>query len=320
MAERYLAVQLRQFFSKPPDVKSTHREEGNAGDWAERRPRVLDALSRADNKQGGKIAHLGDYHLVEGKQTVKSFSDLHGFVHDLEVWLQAVQHEQQPCASILIPHGYFGPDLVFALRHKTDKEKVKLRKFSEDAVNKSSISWACGGRRRAAGEPEPKKMQRVENEGEELVKGQTEMEAEKGTAEQEDFQTKIKAKKEEIDRLKYALRKAKGDLKNMEEENDHELQTLRERLENVLKKDFWNEQPRLSLLVMGDGAKKEKGKEKDKEMTRPDIEHREPKPEDPDQAREYRDQKHEYYACIDRSNTSDLFGKLFATTLAVVQE
>ena len=66
-----------------------------------------------------ELGSLHDYALSIGSQTIKTFDAWDSWVSGFSAWLRAIQDRQKPCASFLIPHNDFGPDLVFALRKKT---------------------------------------------------------------------------------------------------------------------------------------------------------------------------------------------------------
>jgi hypothetical protein len=93
-------------------------------DWAERRIHVLNALAEADNDVNKTIGSVEDFALVVGDQTVKSFSSWDEFLDAFMGWLRAIQNGRKPCASFLIPHDLFGPDLVFALHDRNSDEFV----------------------------------------------------------------------------------------------------------------------------------------------------------------------------------------------------
>ncbi|KAH6869412.1 hypothetical protein B0T10DRAFT_594641 [Thelonectria olida] len=248
VAERYLAV----CFSTSPDHNPTRpgeKAESFARNWAERRRRIIAALGEADNADGDKI-DMGDFELVDGEQTVQN---------TLMRWLHAVEDGQKPSASVLIPHDYFGPDLVFALRDKEDIEKLalcsiqtvanilllnqlKLGPASEDAVDKSSLSWACGGRRAALHEMQTKKQALVA-ESENLEGWITTMKNDGHVQDEKWHDYVLKTVSEKPRELAKTLKHLQVSIDRVEGILD---------VEKVLKKDFWAKQSRLSLLVMGD--------------------------------------------------------------------
>jgi hypothetical protein len=66
-----------------------------------------------------KIDSLEDCALITGVQTVKSFDTWENWIAQLQRWLHAIETGHKSCASFLLPHNDFGPDLIFALRRKT---------------------------------------------------------------------------------------------------------------------------------------------------------------------------------------------------------
>ena len=90
--------------------------------WAERQRQVLDCLAEANNCDDQKLGPLDNFNLVMGDQTVKKFESWRGWVNTFLDWLHAIQNRHKPCASFLIPHNDFGPDLVFALRKRNGSE------------------------------------------------------------------------------------------------------------------------------------------------------------------------------------------------------
>ena len=91
-------------------------------EWALKQEQVLTCLAKASNFAAKQIDPLDDYALVTGAQTVKKFDLEEDWEISFRDWLNAIASRCKPCASFLIPHDYFGPDLVFALRKKTEDE------------------------------------------------------------------------------------------------------------------------------------------------------------------------------------------------------
>lgn len=107
----YQLQQLRQLFSSSPFTGKQPKE------WQKRRENVLASLSEATNDMM-KIQGLSEATLIFGDQTVKKSDDWKQWVYQLLKWLNAIEQGRKPCASFLLPHNDFGPDLVFALRRK----------------------------------------------------------------------------------------------------------------------------------------------------------------------------------------------------------
>lgn len=160
--------QLRQCFSTPP---SSTTPSFPVSDWDERRNRILNTLASADNcielhddkdknaqtlkvnKKRGTflkttIGDLSDYKLIEGEQTVKSFSSNQTWQDALMAWLRAIESiesNQMPSASFLLPYHHFGPDLVFALRHKVENKGILCSVQVSElwyAIQLSSLTFA----------------------------------------------------------------------------------------------------------------------------------------------------------------------------------
>ena len=81
-------------------------------------------MEKAETSDGNKIDPLDHYALVTGAQTVKNFEKQKDWERSFLDWLDAIESRRKPCASFLIPHDYFGPDLVFALRKMTEDENT----------------------------------------------------------------------------------------------------------------------------------------------------------------------------------------------------
>ena len=96
-------------------------------EWALKQGHVLICLAKAKNFDAKQIDPLDDYALITGAQTVKKFELWEDWERSFRDWLNAIESRRKPCASFLIPHDYFGPDLIFALRKKIeDKNTVVL--------------------------------------------------------------------------------------------------------------------------------------------------------------------------------------------------
>lgn len=110
--------QLRQIFTSSPDNGDRLHEE-----WGERHRRVKASLAQAENNLGNKSSQITDLKestLVSGKQTVMNSDSLNDWITKFLAWLTAIENGFKPCGSFLLPHNDFGPDLIFALRTKTE--------------------------------------------------------------------------------------------------------------------------------------------------------------------------------------------------------
>lgn len=109
--------QLRQFFTSSPN-NGDRLHEG----WEKRCQRVKASLAQAENNLGNKSSQITDLKestLISGNQTVMNFDSLNDWTTKFSAWLTAVENGFKPCASFLLPHNDFGPDLIFALRTET---------------------------------------------------------------------------------------------------------------------------------------------------------------------------------------------------------
>ena len=113
----FKSQQLRQFFTSSSNSGDRLREE-----WEERRQRVKASLAQAENglgNQSSQITDLKESTLVSGGRTVMKFDSLENWIEQFLEWLTAIENGDKPCASFLLPHNDFGPDLIFALRTET---------------------------------------------------------------------------------------------------------------------------------------------------------------------------------------------------------
>ncbi|KAK3361105.1 hypothetical protein B0T24DRAFT_114295 [Lasiosphaeria ovina] len=161
-AERYLAMRLGRYLSDTIRTSDLRAKAGDADgekkrlqeSWENSRQCILKHLSGANNHEAKSIGDLGNYALVVGSRTIRNFGSERDWEDGFLSWLDAIKNGHRwPSASFLLPHKQFGPDIVFALRTKDKKSiilcsiQLKLGAMtSQDAVNKSSVSWACRGR------------------------------------------------------------------------------------------------------------------------------------------------------------------------------
>ncbi|KAJ2987160.1 hypothetical protein NUW58_g4658 [Xylaria curta] len=110
-AEYYLAVQLQFFFRGSIAKESPQQSE----EWQKRRDRAVACLAGAKNHEATQIQGLPTSSLITGEQTVKKFDSWDEWIDQLQKWLDDIQAGDSPCASFLLPHSDFGPDLIFAL-------------------------------------------------------------------------------------------------------------------------------------------------------------------------------------------------------------
>jgi chromosome segregation ATPase len=166
---------------------------------------------------------------------------------------------------------------------------------SADAVNKSSTSWASGGRRaklmQEQKDKDRKQRAQLKQERHKLQNLRKEMSVENENTKRTEWY------KQALAELTRELRDAEDKLDKLGKGVESEKGMVD--VAEVLKNEFWDKRPRLSLLITG-----REGIEKKLAGRRPDTPHR--------------DQSLEYYACLDKDKTRDLFGRPFVSVLKVL--
>ncbi|MCJ1422585.1 hypothetical protein MMC29_000465 [Sticta canariensis] len=302
-AENLLAVRLRQYLSQPTNPNRVPLKDASADEWALKQGQVLTCLAKAENFEAKQVDSLDDYTLVTGAQTVKTSNSWEDWERLFRNWLNAIESRRKPCASFLIPHDYFGPDLVFALRKKTEDEntvvlcsiQLKLGAGEAEAVNKSSITWACGERKggtkkRKTRVPEAAEAQNLENMKKEVVAQQQTL---RGMTYDDG---KKNLYNEVLSLVDGWLQEINDKPKNSQ--GDTELKDLSE-VKTLLENPFWRGQSRLSLLIAAAA----------KEGT--DLGRLRPNTPEVNRSREY-------YSLLEETDIKSLFGETFETMLGIL--
>lgn len=287
-----------------------------------------------------KIQGLSEATLILGDQTVKRSGDWESWVFQLLEWLNAIEQGHKSCASFLLPHNDFGPDLVFALRRKDGSVvlcsvqvstlyrvpdnvpmlltqvccqnseqsltllatlQLKLGGGNLDAINKSSISWACVGKALEIEEQQRKMQAKLKTDQVELQEVQKALnklpDIKAQMNDNSELASALETAKMQLQKAKTQLKKSKSD-KNPEEDAAL-LHSLR-RLEGQLKNSFWKGQDKLSLLIAaGDQI--------------------------PDELKKGRpatgcDETYEFYGLINGAVIPDLFGTEFLGVLKALKD
>ncbi|KAH6887458.1 hypothetical protein B0T10DRAFT_607414 [Thelonectria olida] len=325
-AEYFMAVQLRQFFTDSPlsSTASLHGGGQLQEEWKERRRRVLVSLGQAQNGQGQRIHGLEDSTLITGLQTVKkSDKTFPQWTSLLKRWLEDIENSRQPCASFLMPHNDFGPDLIFALRRK-DKSPIlcsiqsKLGGGGSDAVPKSSLSWACVGRRKEIEE----KKKRHDAEKETLKRFTEDL---KGWQEEPSLVPLKAFIKGQLDETQMRINKNEDTIQSNWKQRE-KLGALEDRLLGGDHK--WKDESKLSLLIkagrdaaVATGEYGKEGKEgkngkkiKKSNEVKADQEDKEARPETGC------NEAHEYFSVIGREPAEALFGRAFTGLLQALKD
>jgi hypothetical protein len=173
---------------------------------------------------------------------------------------------------------------------------------SGDAVDKSSISWACGGRK---AEKERVIQDKITKKKSKLEEEKRKLKAKEEAWDNIKQKLKTELPENQLNALSEHLKVVRTDLEKVTEELDHlvtptnmkdlDLPELPERLEN----EFWKDKFRLSLLIRA-GAKAQRYLTKSKLKTW------------------HCDETLECYACIGPEGTEALFGRPFKELLEVV--
>ena len=175
---------------------------------------------------------------------------------------------------------------------------MKLGEGSSDAVNKSSITWACGERKGGTKEGKtraPEAAEEVQN----LENMKNEVKAREAALREMTYDDDEKNLYTEVLRLVDGrLEEINDEHKNLQENTELKHPS---KVKTLLESPFWRDQSKLSLLI-ATGAKEGSGLGRVRPYT------------------PYCNQSREYYAFIEGTDTKSLFGATFETILGVVPD